>query len=117
PSPKGHSVLHDKVVSTIQEVRARGARTIVIAEEGDESVRPHSDVLIEIPAVSPLLQPIVSTIPLQLFAYELALAKGNDVDRPRNLTKSVTGEERSGPLITAASNASSPSHHLWRCLV
>lgn len=92
PSPKGHSVLHDRVVSTIQEVRARGARTIVIAEEGDESVRPHSDVLIEIPAVSPLLQPIVSTIPLQMFAYELALAKGNDVDRPRNLTKSVTGE-------------------------
>ncbi|WP_285729797.1 glutamine--fructose-6-phosphate transaminase (isomerizing) [Nocardiopsis sp. ATB16-24] len=92
PSPKGRSVLHDKVVSNIQEVRARGARTIVIAEEGDESVRPYSDVLIEIPAVPTLLQPIVSTIPMQVFACELALAKGNDVDRPRNLAKSVTVE-------------------------
>ena len=92
PSPKGRSVLHDKIVSNIQEVRARGARTIVIAEEGDESVRPYSDVLIEIPAVPTLLQPIVSTIPMQVFACELALAKGNDVDQPRNLAKSVTVE-------------------------
>ena len=92
PSPKGRSVLHDKIVSNIQEVRARGARTIVIAEEGDEAVRPYSDVLIEIPAVPTLLQPIVSTIPMQVFACELALAKGNDVDRPRNLAKSVTVE-------------------------
>ncbi|MBE1456269.1 glucosamine--fructose-6-phosphate aminotransferase (isomerizing) [Nocardiopsis terrae] len=92
PSPKGRSVLHDKIVSNIQEVRARGARTIVIAEEGDEAVRPYSDVLIEIPAVPTLLQPIVSTIPMQVFACELALAKGNDVDQPRNLAKSVTVE-------------------------
>ncbi|OLT29787.1 glutamine--fructose-6-phosphate aminotransferase [Nocardiopsis sp. CNR-923] len=92
PSPQGRSVLHDKIVSNIQEVRARGARTIVIAEEGDESVRPYSDVLIEIPAVPTLLQPIVSTIPMQVFACELALAKGNDVDQPRNLAKSVTVE-------------------------
>ena len=92
PSPKGRSVLHDKIVSNIQEVRARGARTIVIAEEGDESVRPYSDVLIEIPAVPTLLQPVVSTIPMQVFACELALAKGNDVDQPRNLAKSVTVE-------------------------
>ncbi|OKI20987.1 glutamine--fructose-6-phosphate aminotransferase [Nocardiopsis sp. TSRI0078] len=92
PSPKGRSVLHDKIVSNIQEVRARGARTIVIAEEGDESVRPYSDDLIEIPAVPTLLQPIVSTIPMQVFACELALAKGNDVDQPRNLAKSVTVE-------------------------
>ncbi|MEE2036574.1 glutamine--fructose-6-phosphate transaminase (isomerizing) [Nocardiopsis sp. CT-R113] len=92
PSPKGRSVLHDKIVSNIQEVRARGARTIVIAEEGDESVIPYSDVLIEIPAVPTLLQPVVSTIPMQVFACELALAKGNDVDQPRNLAKSVTVE-------------------------
>ncbi|WP_116246150.1 glutamine--fructose-6-phosphate transaminase (isomerizing) [Nocardiopsis sp. FIRDI 009] len=92
PSPKGRSVLHDKIVSNIQEVRARGARTIVIAEEGDESVRPYSDVLVEVPAVPTLLQPIVSTIPMQVFACELALAKGNDVDQPRNLAKSVTVE-------------------------
>ncbi|MBQ1081148.1 MULTISPECIES: glutamine--fructose-6-phosphate transaminase (isomerizing) [unclassified Nocardiopsis] len=92
PSPKGRSVLHDKIVSNIQEVRARGARTIVIAEEGDESVRPYADSLIEIPAVPTLLQPIVATIPMQVFACELALAKGNDVDQPRNLAKSVTVE-------------------------
>ncbi|XKK41214.1 glutamine--fructose-6-phosphate transaminase (isomerizing) [Nocardiopsis sp. ARC36] len=92
PSPKGRSVLHDKIVSNIQEVRARGARTIVIAEEGDEAVRPYSDVLIEIPAVPTLLQPVVATIPMQVFACELALAKGNDVDQPRNLAKSVTVE-------------------------
>lgn len=92
PSPKGRSVLHDKIVSNIQEVRARGARTIVIAEEGDESVRPYSDVLVEIPAVPTLLQPVVATVPMQVFACELALAKGNDVDQPRNLAKSVTVE-------------------------
>ncbi|WP_083917875.1 glutamine--fructose-6-phosphate transaminase (isomerizing) [Nocardiopsis xinjiangensis] len=92
PSPEGRSVLHDKIVSNIQEVRARGARTIVIAEKGDEAVRPYADVLIEIPAVPTLLQPIVSTIPMQVFACELALAKGNDVDQPRNLAKSVTVE-------------------------
>ncbi|WDZ90208.1 glutamine--fructose-6-phosphate transaminase (isomerizing) [Nocardiopsis sp. HUAS JQ3] len=92
PSPEGRSVLHDKIVSNIQEVRARGARTIVIAEEGDEVVRPYADVLIPIPAVPTLLQPLVSTIPMQVFACELALAKGNDVDQPRNLAKSVTVE-------------------------
>lgn len=92
PSPEGRGVLHDKIVSNIQEVRARGARTIVIAEKGDEAVRPYSDVLIEIPSVPTLLQPIVSTIPMQVFACELALAKGNDVDQPRNLAKSVTVE-------------------------
>ncbi|WP_081620548.1 glutamine--fructose-6-phosphate transaminase (isomerizing) [Nocardiopsis potens] len=92
PSPKGRSVLHDKIVSNIQEIRARGARTIVIAEEGDEAVRPFADELIEIPAVPTLLQPVVATVPLQVFACELALAKGNDVDQPRNLAKSVTVE-------------------------
>ncbi|TDQ51442.1 glutamine--fructose-6-phosphate transaminase (isomerizing) [Actinorugispora endophytica] len=92
PSREGRGVLHDKIVSNIQEIRARGAYTIVIAEEGDESVRPYSDVLIEIPAVPTLLQPIVATVPMQVFASELALAKGNDVDQPRNLAKSVTVE-------------------------
>ncbi|MDA8368854.1 MAG: glutamine--fructose-6-phosphate transaminase (isomerizing) [Nocardiopsaceae bacterium] len=92
PSREGRGVLHDKIVSNIQEIRARGARTIVIAEEGDDAVRPFSDELIEIPAVPTLLQPVVSTIPMQVFACELALAKGNDVDQPRNLAKSVTVE-------------------------
>jgi glutamine---fructose-6-phosphate transaminase (isomerizing) len=92
PSPKGRDVLHDKIVSNIQEVRARGARTIVIAEEGDESVTPYADFLIRVPVVPPLMQPLVSTVPLQVFACEMATVKGHDVDQPRNLAKSVTVE-------------------------
>ncbi|MGW0949381.1 glutamine--fructose-6-phosphate transaminase (isomerizing) [Streptomyces sp. NPDC002623] len=92
PSPRGRSVLHDKIVSNIQEIRARGARTIVIAEEGDEEVVPYADHLIRIPATPTLLQPLVATVPLQVFACELATARGNEVDQPRNLAKSVTVE-------------------------
>ncbi|MBB1246631.1 glutamine--fructose-6-phosphate transaminase (isomerizing) [Streptomyces durbertensis] len=92
PSPRGRSVLHDKIVSNIQEVRARGALTIVIAEQGDESVVPYADHLIRVPATPTLLQPMVATVPLQVFACELATARGNEVDQPRNLAKSVTVE-------------------------
>jgi glucosamine--fructose-6-phosphate aminotransferase (isomerizing) len=92
PSPRGRSVLHDKIVSNIQEIRARGARTIVIAEEGDETVVPYADHLIRVPATPTLLQPLVATVPLQVFACELATARGNEVDQPRNLAKSVTVE-------------------------
>jgi glutamine---fructose-6-phosphate transaminase (isomerizing) len=92
PSPRGRSVIHDKIVSNIQEIRARGARTIVIAEEGDEAVVPYADHLIRIPATPTLLQPLVATVPLQVFACELATARGNEVDQPRNLAKSVTVE-------------------------
>ncbi|URN15395.1 MULTISPECIES: glutamine--fructose-6-phosphate transaminase (isomerizing) [Streptomyces] len=92
PSPRGRSVLHGKVVSNIQEIRARGARTIVIAEEGDEAVVPYADHLIRVPATPTLLQPLVATVPLQVFACELAAARGNEVDQPRNLAKSVTVE-------------------------
>ena len=92
PSPIGQRVIHDKIVSNIQEIRARGARTIVIAEEGDTAVEPYADMLIRIPAVPTLLQPLVATVPLQVFACELAAAKGHDVDQPRNLAKSVTVE-------------------------
>jgi glucosamine--fructose-6-phosphate aminotransferase (isomerizing) len=92
PRAGGQSVLHDKIVSNIQEIRARGARTIVIAEEGDTFVAPYADTLIEVPAVPALLQPLVTTVPLQVFACELAAAKGHDVDQPRNLAKSVTVE-------------------------
>jgi glucosamine--fructose-6-phosphate aminotransferase (isomerizing) len=92
PRADGQSVLHDKIVSNIQEIRARGARTIVIAEEGDSWVAPYADTLIEVPALPPLLQPLVATVPLQVFAAELATAKGHDVDQPRNLAKSVTVE-------------------------
>ncbi|MFD0901710.1 glutamine--fructose-6-phosphate transaminase (isomerizing) [Actinomadura sediminis] len=89
---RARDVLHDKIVSNIQEIRARGARTIVIAEDGDESVEPYADTLIRLPAVPTLLQPLVATVPLQVFACELATAKGHDVDQPRNLAKSVTVE-------------------------
>ncbi|CAL9460271.1 glutamine--fructose-6-phosphate transaminase (isomerizing) [Streptomyces sp. DH-12] len=92
PSPRGRSVLHDKIVSNIQEIRARGARTIVVAEEGDETVVPYADHLIRVPVTPTLLQPLVATVPLQVFACELATARGNEVDQPRNLAKSVTVE-------------------------
>ncbi|MFF1543557.1 glutamine--fructose-6-phosphate transaminase (isomerizing) [Streptomyces sp. NPDC058291] len=92
PSPRGRSVLHDKIVSNIQEIRARGARTIVIAEEGDEAVVPYADHVVRIPVTPVLLQPLVATVPLQVFACELATARGNEVDQPRNLAKSVTVE-------------------------
>ncbi|WP_440899428.1 glutamine--fructose-6-phosphate transaminase (isomerizing) [Actinosynnema sp.] len=92
PSPKGRAVLHSKLVSNISEIQARGARTVVIAEEGDETVRPFADHLIEVPAVPTLLQPLLAIVPLQLFACELATLKGHDVDQPRNLAKSVTVE-------------------------
>lgn len=92
PSPKSAAMLHSKLLSNIREIQARGAVTIVIAEEGDEAVRPYADYLIEIPAVPTLLQPLLSTIPLQVFAAGVAQARGYDVDKPRNLAKSVTVE-------------------------
>jgi glutamine---fructose-6-phosphate transaminase (isomerizing) len=92
PSPKNAAMLHSKLLSNIREIQARGAITIVIAEEGDDTVRPYADHLIEIPAVSTLFQPLLSTIPLQVFAAEVARARGYDVDKPRNLAKSVTVE-------------------------
>lgn len=92
PSPKGQATLHSKLLSNIREIQARGAITIVIAEEGDDTVRPYADHLIEIPSVSTLLQPLLSTIPLQVFAASVAQARGYDVDKPRNLAKSVTVE-------------------------
>jgi glutamine---fructose-6-phosphate transaminase (isomerizing) len=92
PSPKGSATLHAKLLSNIREIQSRGAVTIVIAEEGDDTVRPFADHLIEIPSVSTLLQPLLSTIPLQVFAASVAQARGYDVDKPRNLAKSVTVE-------------------------
>ncbi len=92
PSATGTPVLRDKMISNIQEVRARGARVIAIAEEGDDGIVAHADSVIRIPAVPALMQPLVATVPLQVFACELATAKGHDVDQPRNLAKSVTVE-------------------------
>ncbi|MHA7665731.1 glutamine--fructose-6-phosphate transaminase (isomerizing) [Mycolicibacterium sp. HS_4_1] len=92
PSPKGAATLHAKLLSNIREIQARGAVTIVIAEEGDETVRPYADYIFEIPATSTLFQPLLSTIPLQVFAASVARERGYDVDKPRNLAKSVTVE-------------------------
>lgn len=90
--PRGRDQLHDKMLSGIQEVRARGARTLCLAEEGDTTIEPYADVLITLPHVPVLLQPLVAVVPLQLFACELATQLGHDVDQPRNLAKSVTVE-------------------------
>jgi glutamine---fructose-6-phosphate transaminase (isomerizing) len=92
PSPRDGGVLHKKVVSNIQEINARGARTLVIAEEGDDDVVPYASEVIRVPQTPPLLAPLVTVVPLQVFASELATAKGLDVDQPRNLAKSVTVE-------------------------
>ncbi|WP_320536197.1 glutamine--fructose-6-phosphate transaminase (isomerizing) [Pseudarthrobacter sp. IC2-21] len=92
PSPRGRDSLHAKVVSNIQEVRARGARTLVIAEEGDEAVKAYAEHVFYVPETPTLLMPLLTTVPLQIFAAELAAAKGYDVDQPRNLAKSVTVE-------------------------
>ncbi|MFO7690416.1 MAG: glutamine--fructose-6-phosphate transaminase (isomerizing) [Cryobacterium sp.] len=92
PSPRGSAHLHPKVVSNIQEIRARGARIIAIAEIGDAAVLPFTDTVLHIPLAGPLFEPFLAVVPLQLFAMELATAKGLDVDQPRNLAKSVTVE-------------------------
>jgi glucosamine--fructose-6-phosphate aminotransferase (isomerizing) len=92
PGPGTPHELHKKVVSNIQEIRARGARTLVVAEDGDEDVVPFADEVIRVPQTSPLLAPLLTVVPLQVFALHLSTAKGLDVDQPRNLAKSVTVE-------------------------
>lgn len=92
PSPRGRNVLHDKVVSNIKEIQARGAHVITIAEEGDALAAEISGETIVVPQTPTLLKPLVDIVPLQVFACELATAKGLDVDQPRNLAKSVTVE-------------------------
>ncbi|MFF9565350.1 glutamine--fructose-6-phosphate transaminase (isomerizing) [Leifsonia sp. NPDC014704] len=92
PSPRWSDELHKKVVSNIQEIRARGARVIAIAEAGDAAVLPFADEVIRIPLAAPLFEPLLAVVPLQIFAMELSAAKGLDVDQPRNLAKSVTVE-------------------------
>jgi glucosamine--fructose-6-phosphate aminotransferase (isomerizing) len=92
PSPRGRHSMHSKVVSNIQEVRARGAKTLVIAEEGDEAVKDYAEWIFYVPETKSLLMPLLSVVPLQVFACALAEAKGLNVDQPRNLAKSVTVE-------------------------
>jgi glucosamine--fructose-6-phosphate aminotransferase (isomerizing) len=92
PSPVGRPVLHQKMLSNIAEITARGARTIVIAEAGDTTVAKHATDVIEVPAVATLSAPFVTTVPLQILAAEIARTRGYDIDKPRNLAKSVTVE-------------------------
>ncbi|MEA9984526.1 glutamine--fructose-6-phosphate transaminase (isomerizing) [Subtercola sp. RTI3] len=92
PSPRDPNSLHAKVVSNIQEIRARGARILAVAEQGDAAVLPFADEVIPIPLAGALFEPLLAVVPLQIFAMELATAKGLDVDQPRNLAKSVTVE-------------------------
>ncbi len=93
PSPRGVKLLHSKIVSNIQEIRARGAKTIVIAEEGDTAVEPYANWLIRLPQTSTIMQPLLATVPLQFLAADIARECGNeDIDKPRNLAKSVTVE-------------------------
>ncbi|MGF2948834.1 glutamine--fructose-6-phosphate transaminase (isomerizing) [Microbacterium alcoholitolerans] len=92
PSPRHSALVHSKVVSNIQEIRARGARVIVVAEEGDAAVLPYADEVIRIPLAGAMFEPLLAVVPLQIFAMALATAKGLDVDQPRNLAKSVTVE-------------------------
>jgi len=83
---------YDKVMSNIEEVRARGGKIIAVATEGDDRIQKYSDAIFRVPAVPEALQPLVSVIPLQLVAYHAAVLRGHDVDKPRNLAKSVTVE-------------------------
>ncbi|MFE7843911.1 glutamine--fructose-6-phosphate transaminase (isomerizing) [Microbacterium sp. NPDC057407] len=92
PSPRGSADMHKKVVSSIEEIRARGARVIAIAEEGDAAVLPIADEVLRIPLAGPFFEPLLAVVPLHIFAMGLATAKGLDVDQPRNLAKSVTVE-------------------------
>ena len=92
PSPRGSGEMHRKVISSIEEISARGARVIAIAEEGDAAVLPRADEVLRIPLAGPLFEPLLGVVPLHIFAMGLANAKGLDVDQPRNLAKSVTVE-------------------------
>ena len=86
----GH--VFDKVMSNIQEVRARRARVIAVASEGNQEIEQQVDDVLWAPRTPALLSPITAIIPLQLFAYEIARARGEDIDKPRNLAKTVTVE-------------------------
>lgn len=86
------NVLYEKVISNIQEIKARQARVIAIVSEGDDTVRKLADSVIELPQTEECLEPLLASIPLQMLAYYIAVAKGKDVDQPRNLAKSVTVE-------------------------
>jgi glucosamine--fructose-6-phosphate aminotransferase (isomerizing) len=84
--------VHDKMISQIEQVKARNGTVIAVATEGDEFIRSKADHVIYVPETSPLLTPVLTVLPLQLLAYHIAVRRGADVDQPRNLAKSVTVE-------------------------
>ena len=86
------SHVYDKVVSNIQEVRARGAEVVAIATDGNEDIQHHADDVVYVPRTHPFLQAALAVIPLQLIAYRIARLRGMNVDQPRNLAKTVTVE-------------------------
>ncbi len=86
------SATYDKTVSNLMECKARGAKVIVVATEGDEEINKIADCIIRVPAVRDVFSPITASVPLQLLAGEVAILRGCDVDQPRNLAKSVTVE-------------------------
>ena len=86
------SATYDKTVSNLMECKARGAKVIVVATEGDEEINKIADCIIRVPAVRDVFSPITASVPLQLLAREVAILRGCDVDQPRNLAKSVTVE-------------------------
>ena len=87
-----HNGMYEKVLSNIQEIKARKGRVIALVTEGDEVISRVADDYIELPKTIECLDPLVATVPLQLLAYHIAVCKGKDVDQPRNLAKSVTVE-------------------------
>jgi glucosamine--fructose-6-phosphate aminotransferase (isomerizing) len=84
--------VYDKMISQIEQVKARNGTVIAVATEGDEFISTKADHVIYVPQTSPLLTPVLTVLPLQLFAYHVAVRRGADVDQPRNLAKSVTVE-------------------------
>ena len=84
--------VYEKVMSNLEEVKARGGPLIAVACEGDEDIAERADEVIYVPEAPDYLQPIIGAVPLQLLAYHIALLRGCDVDKPRNLAKSVTVE-------------------------
>ena len=88
--PRDH--VYDKMISQVEQVKARGGIVIALATEGDDDIARKADHVLRVPPVPPLLSPIVNVVPLQLLAYHMAVRRGCDVDQPRNLAKSVTVE-------------------------
>ena len=87
-----HNAQYEKIISNIQEIKARYGRVVALVNEGDVEIKKIADFCIELPHTLPCLEPLITTIPLQLLAYHVAVSKGKDVDQPRNLAKSVTVE-------------------------